>query len=1248
MATEQGSQHASSSELIARLVGHIGEGGAVLPIIGAGFSASAGVPVIADVETYLRYCIRQAVENAWHPQHDRWPDVAKAFEAPVSKTVLAQELFKQVERYPDNKGVLAAIGAMCDWRDSLTFLSRIRRCDKAAGDGAVRAPRTQQEAPRLELGAPSGVVADSLFNHLTAGKEPGLGHMMLAHLADGFRTRLILTTNFDRLIETAFERAGMPLETVDVQLRSDLPRLGQLTAARSLIKMHGGHYSLRADYTLDEMPSKQDEKTFESYLDDRWLRNWPEQCGSRHVLVMGISGKEQRTISLLTSALAVKKDMRIHWVCFAEKEPAEVRDAFEVVEATLPRGENGALNGALVDRLHTYVVRDTGHLLFELFQHLHCSLPPAGASLPAVHRVAPDLYDSPDAYSDNFDGECERLRARLISLLGSGENKRPIVCSGGQGASSVAARVFEEFSGLPSSGRGTHCHCIWIDLDYCLDVEHFRAILVDAVAQKLGLTARIPPLPHFPNEACSACLADLTSGSRAPVLVFINGRDGPGVNAGWEAHSSPEGWKPDQVEQFWKCLNVLSAEAPKLAMVVLCREVAEQPWRLSAPSVPEHLSIATCHKLELTEVVEDVIQWLLAGGEESSHRIRFVYALTLMRRSRHPATTLSWAFIKAIRRGAHADNTDARPIDNDEKRYQISRRWLRELQDRKVGRTQQGGCFWMHDDVRRALSARLERQFPEVAKYRAECHQGIADWYLKLFRASSDPSAALESIYHRLCCCRDQHGGDNPARRGELARTSLLAAIETLVLARPEIIARGHVRASVKLLGSLIETCRVEELKNTPEKQWWERLERKCRELQRDYHHEIADFAMTLDVDGLHAPEARSAHQVQTAATDEAMYRTAIAHLGMRDYRIAWDEFVRLLRKLEVDLPLRQDEALVWPIQDTQDWSQSIVDSRVAGSKLGTRHAGDQSRLQMGIRAIRRLMFLVMLRAQLHKLNHPDDQEAVTNGFVYAECLYVIATAAMRFVEDHDFIQVENAFLRTHAGIALARLGRFTEAQRRLYEASGYLAASSKAGQCLPWAVIDLRRAEMHLEHFDREMESGRRIAVAHAALDRADQALERAVRRLDMHPTDVWWRALYYELQLRLRAAIASVSGPCKQCRTQSATCLTFSESCHTLVKNVTMLIDKDVYRIFRCLDHLYQPGPRVEVWVHPNLHTLFNKPWPVDPDVKAYFKSAYDRAVPATLGPGLSDSILSPGVHPLEHQVGDGAVGEDEGLRG
>ena len=75
--TPQGS-HQVSEDFINRIQRERDAGFGFVPLIGAGFSAPSGVPLVAELRTYLQRCLWLAMvnksrENRWHPYTDQWP-----------------------------------------------------------------------------------------------------------------------------------------------------------------------------------------------------------------------------------------------------------------------------------------------------------------------------------------------------------------------------------------------------------------------------------------------------------------------------------------------------------------------------------------------------------------------------------------------------------------------------------------------------------------------------------------------------------------------------------------------------------------------------------------------------------------------------------------------------------------------------------------------------------------------------------------------------------------------------------------------------------------------------------------------------------------------------------------------------------------------------------------------------------------------------------------------------------------------
>src|SRR4051812_6642190 len=114
---------------------------------------------------------------------------------------------------------------------------------------------------------------------------------------------------------------------------------------------------------------------------------------------------------------------------------------------------------------------------------------------------------------------------------------------------------------------------------------------------------------------------------------------------------------------------------------------------------------------------------------------------------------------------------------------------------------------------------------------------------------------------------------------------------------------------------------------------------------------------------------------------------------------------------------------MTWPLPEI-DGLRTVEGMRNLGASWGNDNYWKQGKLQLAVRSLRRFMFLVMLRAQTQA---PSDAMNSQRPFVFAEGLYVLATAIMRFVEDYDWLQRENVHLRTNLSVALAKLRRFTE-----------------------------------------------------------------------------------------------------------------------------------------------------------------------------------------------------------------------------
>ncbi len=302
--------------VIEAIKSDIDKGLGIVPVVGGGMSVPSGIPAGEDYRAYLFHCLTRVFDSdeRWDPGSFRWPQfstVPTRDDLDSAMWEWATERIRESKTSNDidagtSETMLQAMGAVRDWRATLDLLSRIEFVyEYGEGRRPLRGMRLKESDPRI---------IDSFFVNLTKGKRPNTAHMLLAHLADVLRVKVILTTNFDELIESAFQRFDMPVATFDVHYDAGFPDARSVRAHRSVVKINGGRYGLRADFTLDKLPSPTDVANFTAYL-SLFAADAPVQEHQRNLMVIGVSGRERRTIALMCEALIRLPRLRVYWLC---------------------------------------------------------------------------------------------------------------------------------------------------------------------------------------------------------------------------------------------------------------------------------------------------------------------------------------------------------------------------------------------------------------------------------------------------------------------------------------------------------------------------------------------------------------------------------------------------------------------------------------------------------------------------------------------------------------------------------------------------------------------------------------------------------------------------------------------------------------------------------------------------------------------------------------------------------------------
>ena len=811
-------------------------------------------------------------------------------------------------------GVESAIRSMHDWRATLRFLAS---CE--IENDRVFVKETVSSA-----------VIDSFNVHIARGKQVNLGQKMLAHLARPMRIRTILTTNFDRLIETAFRKLLIPLNVVSVSIKGEMPNPLSVRSQNTLVKLHGETIETRADFTLDDDPRETDKRAFAEYVRGDFDDAATTSAVPNHIIVVGFSGSDMRIIQMLKHLLDFHKDVKIYWICYGDSEPLRISRLFGVdYEQNLV--------------FHHTIRPDL--LLYELYQQLNLCLPSGGFSYEFTHKVPPEsteafynsdedierqLNDVSPVFAEGLDADgriTDKRRARRILAKEVGlhiadvvsgretisdeshffpkrkplavvcwdKSKAEEACYADLYISSGGTGTLREAYSLLSSRR---FHCVWLELQDYPDAYTLFQDILRILSLKVGFFQLehfvLNPLPDDKFDSKSLHLhmerlVDVLGLSDKKWTVFLQGRDVPGSCAGWLNASwgkteyykknknkltlneiiltlkkygihviyapltksrakrdiSKIGKKGVSISQAKATLEGFFDESSrkqsgnikkdKVKGRRFKRALKQRRGVLKSPSkydrkkskdergillgrVEANTSLETSQYEIYEEIVSHIFsKWLRPSAEDANsgdakylERLKFLYATTLFRQSRHSSAF----FTNAVYECPVRFNLSS--IDNDLDRANVVRQWVVELKKLNVFLHKAGGYSWKYRDIRLGIQRALENlpmfqywsriHIPSgkgrvdfFLQMRARAHFSIGDWYAKAFMATGHHMPVVESLYHRFEClefarfaCPSSLQGQSERKlkallryRLILMRSAVIEMIKTLSIARP-------------------------------------------------------------------------------------------------------------------------------------------------------------------------------------------------------------------------------------------------------------------------------------------------------------------------------------------------------------------------------------------------------------------------------------------------------------------------------
>ncbi len=444
----------SSRIFIDILVAEVRAGWSITPLTGAGVSVRSGLMVGRDFSVYLTWVIYKCIEDRHDLRSNGWPEPpsesqTKALTSWVSSEFVTLCKAQGVKIITDpNKGIIelhlsesvqvasqhwmrpltpkilnagkelkksdeeiknlfatvkqrepyfkppshpeqspysleavkeAAIHAMHDWRAMLNFLSKITI-------------RFVNKSPHLKLEEAAQSVVDSFNQHITRGRKPNMTHSMLAHLAAPLRTRILFTTNFDSLHEEAFNQLGLFPERLSVSVAQGLPSVDTVRSRNCIVKLHGTYTGTRADFSLDEMPSKEELGKFFHCVVGKPPSDSKEQetnfdhqknfWNPSHLLVIGNALSDARLVQFIKYVLEYSHNAKVFLVGFNQIDYVN----FERIFYNYINPPNERVFITITDR--------SDLLLLELYQALTLTLPKGGFSYHYSHDVPPYIWRS--------------------------------------------------------------------------------------------------------------------------------------------------------------------------------------------------------------------------------------------------------------------------------------------------------------------------------------------------------------------------------------------------------------------------------------------------------------------------------------------------------------------------------------------------------------------------------------------------------------------------------------------------------------------------------------------------------------------------------------------------------------------------------------------------------------------------------------------------------------------------------------
>ena len=435
----------------------------IIPLFGSGLSVGAGIPWIGPMEEYLAKVLwyfsvqigRRSVGLLLNPHEISGQLLREGWPKPheLNTSILRQWESLRPEAKKQWWGDLTRSGGPEEPATRARDL--FPRIVDHVFNGCDQAGRKNRWRWLLkELCDENQDLKDRYFEQFERGRRPAVAHQFAAFLAGLMGWDLILTTNFDSLLEEALRAQALYPTVYELLEQGPVPDPDSVKSHFAMVKLHGGAFNRRMSDSLDDpLPET---------VRNRLVGYFPPNSV---VLVLGYSGGDRRVMSFLEAMVNQEvqepdvqaSGVRLLWV----HREQEVHENVKHLCQQFPT------------KVQTVCYRNGGRFLQELFCRLVYTHPVSTTHYRAYPHMPP-----------------ETTRGDIGNLPSLAEPVMVIrTAAAGSGTSTCLAKVAQSLC--------RQHEIIWCDLETLPTVD----ALVDYLQNRFRrFDPDLPPFAHFQTE----------------------------------------------------------------------------------------------------------------------------------------------------------------------------------------------------------------------------------------------------------------------------------------------------------------------------------------------------------------------------------------------------------------------------------------------------------------------------------------------------------------------------------------------------------------------------------------------------------------------------------------------------------------------------------------------------------------------------------------------------------------------------